>query len=82
MEVGDAGARVRHLCHNTEPMAAVVSAAAMPDVVASPGLAMTPSWPGSMRVALVPGEGLEPTLCFQNRILSPARLPIPPSRRR
>src|SRR5436190_24309493 len=31
---------------------------------------------------VVPGEGLEPTLCLQNRILSPARLPIPPSRRR
>src|SRR5437867_11058118 len=29
---------------------------------------------------LVPGEGLEPSLCCQNWILSPARLPIPPSR--
>jgi S-adenosylmethionine:tRNA ribosyltransferase-isomerase len=31
---------------------------------------------------VVPGEGIEPTLCRQNRILSPARLPVPPSRRR
>ena len=31
---------------------------------------------------MVPGEGIEPTLCRQNRILSPARLPVPPSRRR
>jgi hypothetical protein len=30
---------------------------------------------------VVPGEGIEPTLCRQNRILSPARLPVPPSRR-
>src|SRR4029453_10148560 len=30
---------------------------------------------------MVPGEGLEPSLCCQNWILSPARLPIPPSRR-
>ena len=30
---------------------------------------------------VVPGEGIEPTLCCQNRILSPARLPVPPSRR-
>jgi len=29
---------------------------------------------------MVPGEGIEPTLCRQNRILSPARLPVPPSR--
>lgn len=29
---------------------------------------------------LVPGEGLEPSHCYQHRILSPARLPIPPSR--
>lgn len=29
---------------------------------------------------LVPGEGLEPSHCLQHRILSPARLPIPPSR--
>ena len=28
----------------------------------------------------MPGEGLELSLCCQNRILSPARLPIPPSR--
>ena len=29
---------------------------------------------------MVPGEGIEPSLCFQNRILNPARLPVPPSR--
>src|SRR5215831_1103802 len=29
---------------------------------------------------MVPGEGIEPSLCRQNWILSPARLPIPPSR--
>src|SRR6266567_2076664 len=29
---------------------------------------------------VVPGEGIEPSLCCQNWILSPARLPIPPSR--
>ena len=29
---------------------------------------------------MVPGEGIEPSLCCQNWILSPARLPIPPSR--
>lgn len=29
---------------------------------------------------MVPGEGLEPSHCYQHRILSPARLPIPPSR--
>ena len=29
---------------------------------------------------LVPRVGLEPTLCHHNRILSPARLPIPPPR--
>ena len=29
---------------------------------------------------LVPGGGIEPPLCCQNWILSPARLPIPPSR--
>ncbi len=29
---------------------------------------------------MVPGEGLEPSLCCQNRILNPARLPIPPPR--
>ena len=28
----------------------------------------------------MPGERLELSLCCQNRILSPARLPIPPSR--
>ena len=27
---------------------------------------------------LVPEVGLEPTLCFHKRILSPSRLPIPP----
>ena len=30
---------------------------------------------------LVPVEGIEPTLCCQNRILSPTRLPVPPHRR-
>jgi hypothetical protein len=30
---------------------------------------------------MVPVEGIEPTLCCQNRILSPARLPVPPHRR-
>ena len=29
---------------------------------------------------VVPGEGIEPSLCLQNRILNPARLPVPPSR--
>ena len=29
---------------------------------------------------LVPGGGIEPPLPFKNWILSPARLPIPPSR--
>src|ERR1700676_842741 len=28
---------------------------------------------------LVPGEGIEPTRCHHHRILSPARLPVPPS---
>ena len=28
----------------------------------------------------VPRVGLEPTLCYQNWILNPARLPIPPPR--
>jgi S-adenosylmethionine:tRNA ribosyltransferase-isomerase len=32
-------------------------------------------------LSLVPGGGIEPPLCYQNWILSPARLPIPPSRR-
>ena len=32
------------------------------------------------REHMVPGEGIEPSLCRQNWILSPARLPIPPSR--
>ncbi len=27
---------------------------------------------------LVRAVGIEPTLCHQNRILSPARLPVPP----
>jgi hypothetical protein len=31
-------------------------------------------------ITVVPGEGIEPSLCRQNWILSPARLPIPPSR--
>ncbi len=29
---------------------------------------------------LVPKVGIEPTLCFQNWILNPARLPVPPLR--
>ena len=29
---------------------------------------------------VVPGAGLEPALCCQNRILNPARLPISPPR--
>ena len=33
-----------------------------------------------MHKQLVPGGGIEPPLCHQNRILSPARLPVPPSR--
>ena len=32
------------------------------------------------RKIMVPKVGLEPTLCCQNRILSPARLPISPLR--
>jgi S-adenosylmethionine:tRNA ribosyltransferase-isomerase len=32
--------------------------------------------------ALVPGEGIEPTWCCHRRILSPLRLPVPPSRQR
>jgi S-adenosylmethionine:tRNA ribosyltransferase-isomerase len=31
---------------------------------------------------LVPGEGIEPTWCCHRRILSPLRLPVPPSRPR
>ncbi len=31
-------------------------------------------------LSLVPKVGLEPTRCRQHRILSPARLPIPPLR--
>jgi hypothetical protein len=30
---------------------------------------------------MVPGARIELALCCQNRILSPARLPVPPSRR-
>ena len=33
-------------------------------------------------VSLVPGAGIEPARCFQRGILSPVRLPIPPSRQR
>ncbi len=32
-------------------------------------------------ILLVPGEGVEPTRYLYHRILSPARLPVPPSRR-
>src|SRR5690349_3151359 len=35
---------------------------------------------GLIGAHLVPGGGIEPPLCCQNWILSPARLPIPPSR--
>ena len=31
--------------------------------------------------SLVPGGGIEPPLPFENRILNPARLPVPPPRR-
>ncbi len=33
-------------------------------------------------VLMVPGGGIEPPLPFGNRILNPARLPVPPPRRR
>src|SRR5271154_3583635 len=33
----------------------------------------------SICLTLVPGEGIEPTRCHHHRILSPARLPVPPS---
>src|SRR6267154_5512093 len=33
----------------------------------------------SINMILVPGEGIEPTRCHHHRILSPARLPVPPS---
>ena len=29
---------------------------------------------------MVPGERIELSLCYQNRILNPARLPVPPPR--
>ena len=29
---------------------------------------------------IMPAIGIEPILCFHNRILSPARLPVPPRR--
>jgi len=35
---------------------------------------------GSGMISAVPKVGLEPTRCFQQRILSPSRLPIPPLR--
>src|SRR6202166_3940336 len=35
----------------------------------------------SINMILVPGEGIEPTRCHHHRILSPARLPVPPSGR-
>src|SRR5439155_2594402 len=44
-------------------------------------LASTKSAPNQPTCIVVPGEGIEPSLCCQNWILSPARLPIPPSRR-
>ncbi len=36
--------------------------------------------PRSCRIRKVPAEGIEPTLPCGNRILSPARLPVPPRR--
>ena len=36
-------------------------------------------WENSMSF-LMPATGIEPVLCFHNRILSPARLPVPPRR--
>jgi hypothetical protein len=40
--------------------------------------------PSSLRALylLVPGAGIEPARCHHRGILSPVRLPIPPSRRR
>ena len=35
---------------------------------------------GGSPAELVPGEGIEPSLCYQNQILSLARLPISPPR--
>src|SRR5690625_1144888 len=35
---------------------------------------------GGWECLMVPGEGIEPSLCCQKRILSPSRLPIPPPR--
>src|SRR5438046_9551667 len=43
-------------------------------------LASTKSAANQPTCIVVPGEGIEPSLCCQNWILSPARLPIPPSR--
>lgn len=37
--------------------------------------------PFQERIHLVPRAGIEPARCFQRGILSPVRLPIPPSRR-
>ena len=34
---------------------------------------------GVFLIEMVPGEGVEPSLPCGNRILNPARLPIPPS---
>jgi hypothetical protein len=34
------------------------------------------------QISLVPGAGIEPARCLQRGILSPVRLPIPPSRQR
>ena len=34
-----------------------------------------------MKFCVVPGAGIEPARCCQRGILSPVRLPIPPSRR-
>ena len=35
----------------------------------------------NLQFAILPATGIEPVLCFHNRILSPARLPVPPRRR-
>jgi hypothetical protein len=37
--------------------------------------------PQRVRIHLVPRAGIEPARCLQRGILSPVRLPIPPSRR-
>ncbi len=46
----------------------------------SPGLRHRGSLDGALISVVVPGGGLEPPQCCHRRILSPLRLPIPPSR--